>query len=187
MAMSREFYIKPGAMKVAPKDLPVVFYIYQAGKDFAAQCFVGRAQKPTWHYRFSSAEKRESYIKRQIDAVKASEARKAEKRAAQKKPHGYEVGMILVASWGYDQTNINFYEVVEVIGKSMVKLEEIGKQRANDSNDYSHGMAQEVVPCPQARTGNFYRSKVTPYGAAGKFGYKASPWNGKPVYESWYA
>jgi hypothetical protein len=187
MAMSREFYIKPGAMKVAPKDLPVVFYIYQAGKDFAAQCFIGRAQKPTWHYRFLSAKDREAYIKKQIAAVQSSENRKAEKRAAEKKPHGYEVGMILVSSWGYDQTNIDFYEVVEVIGKSMVKLEKIGKQRANDSSNYSHGMAQEVVPCVDSRSGDFYRSKVTQYGAAGRFGYKASPWNGKPLYESWYA
>ena len=41
MAMKREFYIKKGAMKVAPKGLPIVFYIDQAS--VSAQCFIGKA------------------------------------------------------------------------------------------------------------------------------------------------
>ena len=185
--LKREFYIKPGAMKVAPKGLPVEFYIYQAGNDYCAQCFVGRAQKPTWHYRFKSAEKREAKIRAQIDATKSNQERKAARKAEQNKPHGWEPGMILYASWGYDQTNIDFYEVIEVIGKTMIRMELIGSQRATDSGDYSHGMAEEVVPNPDSRSGEIYRAKVVSNGAKGKYGQRATPWSGQPVYCSWYA
>lgn len=185
--LKREFYIKSGAMKIAPKDANVVFYIYQEGAEFFAQCFVGRAQKPTWHYRFKSAEKREAKIRAQIDAVKEREEWKAARKAKQSQPHGWEPGMILYSSWGYDQTNVEFYEVIEVIGKTMVRMELIGSERANDSGDYSHGMAEEVVPNIKARSGEIYRAKVVSDGAKGKYGQRATPWSGQPVYSSWYA
>ena len=187
MALKREFYIKKGAMKIAPKDAGVVFYAYEGNGQFYAQCFVGRAQKPTWHYRFQSAEKREAKIRAQIEAVKEAQERKAKWKAEQNKPHGWEPGMILYSSWGYEQTNVEFYEVIEVIGKSMIRMELIGSQEANDTGEYGHGMANEVVPNIKARSGEIYRAKVVSNGAKGKYGQRATPWSGKPVYQSWYA
>ncbi len=185
MAMQREFYIMKGAMKIAPKDLPVVFYVNR--EKLSAQCFIGRAQKPTWQFLFLSMEQMEKKIEAQIKAVKLREADRAARREQAKKPHGMEVGQILYSSWGYDQTNIDFYEVVSLVGKTMVKIERIGSQQANDSSDYGHGMAREVVPAPEHRTGEFFRSRVSRGGARGKHGYRATVWDGKPKYESWYA
>ena len=186
MALQRESYIRKGATKVSPKNLPVEFYIYSKGDILCAQCFVGRAQKPTWHYRFKSEAHRTRRIKEQIEAVEAKEAAKA-KRKQEEKNHGWEVGLILYSSWGYDQTNIDFYEVVELIGETMCRIEKIGKERATDSDDFGHGMAQNVVANPKVRTGKTFRSKITRYGAAGEYGYKANIWDGSPKYESWYA
>lgn len=186
--MDRSIYIPAGATKVSPKAGGVEFHIYEnkAGQPCAV-CFIGKARKPSWRHRFASSALREQYIKAQIENVAKYNAQKAARRAEQNKPHNWTPGLILSASWGYDQTNVDFYEVVEVIGKTMVRLELIGKQRATDSSDYSHGMAQEIVPDPDRRTGQFFRSKVIDGGAAGKFGYRARPWDGKPAYESWYA
>lgn len=39
--------------------------------------------------------------------------------------NGYKVGDILVSQWGYDQTNINFYQVINTSEKS-IKVTEIG-------------------------------------------------------------
>lgn len=50
--------------------------------------------------------------------------------------HGLKVGDILVASWGYDQTNINFYEVVKVTAKSAYLLE-VQSTRVGDSGIYN--------------------------------------------------
>jgi len=50
-----------------------------------------------------------------------------------------EVGTIFVRTWGYDQTNVNFYQVVEVTpsGKS-VKLREIAGRVHHAEVDVPH-------------------------------------------------
>ena len=42
-------------------------------------------------------------------------------------PRNLEINDIIWASWGYEQTNINYYIVIELVGKQSVKLIEIGK------------------------------------------------------------
>ena len=188
MVIPREMYIPKGATKIAPKCGGVVFYAYsdKAGRP-CAMCFIGKQSKPAWHYAWRNDAARFDRISDQIKVIEKRQADKAARRAEANKPHGMEVGQILVSSWGYDQTNVYFYEIVELIGKTMVKLERIGAQRATDSGEFGHGMAQHVVPDPEVRTGEFYRSKAGKYGAAGKYGYKADVWSGKPIYQSWYA
>ena len=44
-----------------------------------------------------------------------------------------QVGDILVASWGYDQTNIDFYKVVKATEKS-VWLQQVNSQIVDNSN-----------------------------------------------------
>ncbi|NBQ99352.1 MAG: hypothetical protein EBT79_02255 [Actinobacteria bacterium] len=64
------------------------------------------------------------------------------------------VGDILYSSWGYDQTNIDFYEIVQVSG-SMVVLRELGKKviRSSGPEDY-------VIPVPGQYTGAPLRRKI---------------------------
>ena len=38
------------------------------------------------------------------------------------KPHSLKVGDILYCSWGYDQTNVDYFKVSEVIGKRKIKI-----------------------------------------------------------------
>ncbi|EIE8009597.1 hypothetical protein LDW55_003780, partial [Escherichia coli] len=35
------------------------------------------------------------------------------------------VGDVFVSSWGYEQTNVNFYQVISVHGKKTVTVQEI--------------------------------------------------------------
>ena len=39
-----------------------------------------------------------------------------------------QIGSILYASWGYDQTNIDFYEVTKLIGRTTLELRELGQE-----------------------------------------------------------
>ena len=187
MALQREFYICKGATKVSPKNLPVEFYIYSKGDTLCAQCFVGRAQKPTWHYRFKSEEQRTRRIKEQIEAVKAKEAAKAE-RKAKRGNHNLKVGDILVSSWGYEQTNIDFYVVTKLIGKSMVEFVPIPKTEVEGTTE-EHGMACKVVPVKYYDTTNqpASRGRVNEYNSIKIASYSyASRWDGNPIYMSWY-
>lgn len=39
--------------------------------------------------------------------------------------YGVRVGDIFCASWGYDQTNVNFFQVVALVGESSVRVREV--------------------------------------------------------------
>lgn len=72
------------------------------------------------------------------------EARKkaiAEAKANMKNP--FKVGQIFYDSWGYEQTNIDFYQVIEVKPKSVV-IREIKGDRKYDASFQS--MSGKVFP-----------------------------------------
>jgi hypothetical protein len=54
--------------------------------------------------------------------------------------HGFEVGNILSSSWGYDQTNVTFYQVLKVTPKT-VTVREIRKEY-----QYGGDMTGTVLP-----------------------------------------
>ncbi len=56
--------------------------------------------------------------------------------------HDLQEGDILCSTWGYDQTNVDFYRVEEIRGKKKVMLSHLrNKTVAN------HTTTVEVVPC----------------------------------------
>lgn len=98
--------------------------------------------------------------------------------------NGFKVGDVVSYSWGYDQTNVDFFEVVAVTAKT-VTVREVKK--ATTENGF---MCGSTVPVPGAYVGEPKRKRVcgTPeeprlsmdYGTARK-------WDGKPERCSWYA
>ena len=183
----RQAYIPAGAVKMTPKTGGAEFWLYddKLGRP-CCRCFIGKAQKPTWALFFKTPAQRMQRIEQQVKSLQARAEIKAKRRAEMNAPHRWEAGLIVCASWGYEQTNVNFYEVVEVIGSTMVKLEKIGAAFATDDHGAS-SMAGYVVPDRKIRTGEFVRCKVS-NGAAKVSSYsRAHPWDGRRKYCSWYA
>ena len=63
------------------------------------------------------------YIQSFMERVKAEIEFNANKKAKDKELNASvtcEVGQIFKYSWGYDQTNVDYYEVQKVKGKSMI-------------------------------------------------------------------
>ena len=187
MAKAREFYIEPGATKIAPPNVPVEFYLYEINGHPCAQAFVGRAQKPTWHYRFKTSERRQECVDAQIEAVKLKEAAKA-KRREERKNHTLQVGDVLVSSWGYDQTNVDFYKVTRRVGSSTIEYVTLPKLEVKESAE-CHGMACRVIPAIDHNTisQTKYRARVSNDSIKIHSCSYARKWNGKPEYCSWYA
>jgi hypothetical protein len=98
------------------------------------------------YYSFqSNKERREAYIesfKKNVQDRENGKKARADARKAFINPA--KVGDILESSWGYDQTNVDYYQVTKVKGK-MVEIREIGAQTVPEST-YSHGMADMVKP-----------------------------------------
>ena len=83
-------------------------------------------------FYFTSEEKRQIWIREKISKIQANLAyetgrKEAKKAARENMKHDFKVGDIYYDSWGYDQTNIDFYEIIEVKAKSLVIQEIAGK------------------------------------------------------------
>jgi|SRR3569832_224332 len=121
----REFYIPKGATKFTDKVSNAVVYTYtnKSGAP-AALAFKPKAFKPSWHYRFRDETRRAQACREFFDRVNAR--RSMVKDTADKRKaftHSVQVGDIYRTSWGYDQTNVEFFEVTEVKGKYAVLRE----------------------------------------------------------------
>lgn len=95
-------------------------------------------------------------------------------------------GTILASSWGYDQTNVDFYRVEKVKG-DWVTLQQIASHEEGD------GWTGKVVPAdPQKPIDEPFRRKIGPLSCGelmiriSSYEY-ARPWNGKPKAVSHYA
>lgn len=123
-------YIPKGAIKVAAKSGAGVAYLYERHGRVCAIGFVGTSVNPSIDYSYKSPERRAEAVAgwlKGLDEAKASKAaRMAAKREKLAAPHGLKVGDVLRSSWGYDQTNIDYYEVVELKGARGVLIREIG-------------------------------------------------------------
>lgn len=190
----RAHYIPKGARKIAAKASSAVLYAYEAergGKPaFLLLGFAGRRQKPDFHYRYPSDEKRLAKANEYFAAIEAREAVEKDRRA---KPHDLKAGDVLRASWGYDQTNVDYYQVLRVIGKSMVEIQEIASDGYEEPDLAMQGKVVPMVgkfkgkPMRKRAEANFVRI------ASYAYAYKMEPQMiaGIPVYEasrnSWYA
>lgn len=117
------------ATRIADKTSDAVVYVYERNGIPYAAAFHGKAAKPDWHFRFRSVEARTKRIAEHFAGRKSSLEFKAGLKAERKaKGHGLAVGDILRSSWGYDQTNIDYYEVTAIIGRTMVEIRKIGAE-----------------------------------------------------------
>ena len=94
-----------------------------------------------------------------------------------------QVGTIHVASWGYDQTNVDFYEVTSSTAKT-VALRPISQHRSAEVSF----MSEHVTPKLGEYTGGAFRRKVHPGGAViNNSCSNAYPWDGRQMTQSHYA
>lgn len=159
MKLDREMFIpkQPGVVTVRDKLSSAIIYLYDdnAGRP-CVRGFSGKRAKPDIRYYFRSIASREKTVTEWLARVREIEGRKAEQRAAEKAfRHSYKVGDIFRASWGYEQTNIDYYEVVRLIGDTMMGVREIGQER--EATGWERG---RCVPVPGKFIGDEVRVKA---------------------------
>jgi len=134
----------PSGYELVAKDERYGFAVYGIETpSVIAMCFAGKAVKPTWHYRFKDITRRNANIEQTLASLIARQEnklkRKEEKKAACAS-HDVKAGDVFKCSWGYDQTNVDFYQVVSVSGQ-MATIQAI----AQDSEETAF-MQGECVP-----------------------------------------
>jgi hypothetical protein len=189
---TRESFIPKGSIKLTPKGVDAAVYLYERDGRVYALAFGGRRNKPDFHNRFTNAQHRERVVREYIKnamKVAAYKTEQAEKRRGFQ--HSYKVGDVLSCSWGYDQTNVEFYQVTATT-PGTVTIREIAQDTVPDSQQ-AHGMSENRVARPgvfleksKAITKRPQYQKDGPGHVPMKHGC-CSLWDGRPKYCSWYA
>lgn len=143
--------------------------------------FRGKAIRPAMHYTFRKPEHRADYIERFTRDAKAS----AEHRAQERQPHTLKPGDILYTSWGYEQTNVEFYEVRAVRG-AVVDLQQLAE-------DVTDNGALSMQGNKTARAGEYVGGLIKGKRPTSRNTVRidscatAFPWDGRPKSWSSYA
>lgn len=183
--MELKRYIPAGSAKVEDRHSDAVAYAYTTKDGLpAAIVYCGRREKSVWHHRFSKPEVRERHVAAFFEARRSHAKFKAEqaaKRAAQGR--GLDVGDIVYTSWGYEQTNTEFFQITALIGKAMVELREIAQAR----EDSTCWMQWRATP----EAGRFVGEPIRRVAKAGSVRIDdvrhAWKWDGRPKHCSGYA
>ena len=158
----------------------------EKGRPFL-RVYKGESGKPVSHYYYHNEIGRQEAVERLKKSADSREKMMDERKKARKNlVNPFKIGDILESSWGYDQTNVDFYEVVGVTNKS-VKIEKIGNTTVSD--DGPGGLS--VVPNTSYRSGNVMLKRVSSVSADGKSGWVsltsysgANKWDGTPQHET---
>jgi hypothetical protein len=202
----REFYIAKDSQKVTSNKLSeesaVCYISASATGRVNVQFFVGKQVKPDKYLAFKSRDSAnaaiEAFFENMVQVVEYKEQQKQKQKAARQaaKDNFQGVpGSVFVASWGYEQTNVDAYQMTRRINNQTIEVIEIGFEIAS-SEGFVAPMAAKVRPVPvsaevaaekpklRARITAENRIQVAEQGSAGN----ADLWDTKEVYyHSWYA
>jgi hypothetical protein len=187
MKMPREFHIPQGATKVCHKLSDAVAYAYTDKQSRpCVRVFFGKQTKPVAAHYYRSEVEREAHVTK-IFAQRAEvlNVKQQWKDERQNAPRGLEVGDILVCSWGYEQTNVDFYKVLRLIGDKSVEIISIGSKRAD--RETGNSMADYCTADPSITKGEPLIRRATNGSVKIKDYSTANKWCGRDHYRSWYA
>lgn len=173
---------------------------YQTTPQCIAILYVGRSAKHLFHFPFKTEERMMAFVNEKINNIVANKTADKERKEKKKEltaqmtaSQHFVVGDIVVNTWGFDQTNVEFYQVVEVLNKK-IRVREI-YQEVEKGSEVSHGMACKVLPAKDVFNesgetllltlkmdvdGTCCISNPASY-------YYFHKWSGKSQYKSWYA
>lgn len=170
-----------------------VFYTttnQNSGKKFYAMGFIGKSKNHAWYYQFATEERMRLKINEFIEVCKNRVTSKKEAKAKQKEMNAnvtVSVGDVFVNSWGYDQTNVDYYQVVEVKGKTAT-LRPIASSMVEGSEGF---MCCDVVPVRNKFVGESFKKRIQGYNGIPSFSFSYGGCSkveiGQKHYCSWYA
>lgn len=123
-------YRPSNATQILFEEVDAEVYCYADANTFFALGYSGKSNKPRFHYRFKTELDRQTYIDKWVKRLQQNKAVKlAERKARLEKKkafkHTLKEGDVLYTSWGYDQTNVDFYQVTKVLSDKSVKVRKI--------------------------------------------------------------
>lgn len=116
---------RPVPVNAETREFPaaaVVAYYFQSANGPAFIAYKGRQSKPAQRVAFGSVERRDEQL---AEYVKRETAREGARQQRQQAAHGLEVGDILYSTWGYEQTNVTFYQLTRIVSGRSAMVRQI--------------------------------------------------------------
>lgn len=135
-------------------DYSSVCYTSERKGKFLVKGFVGRAKKQAFYYSYPTAEARDKKVSEWMKSISEQKSSKSNNAAERE----LEVNDVVVASWGYEQTNVDYYLVTKLIGQKSVQLVEIGA-----TSVVTGDMQGRCIPDPKVKKGEPFTKKVTKF------------------------
>lgn len=158
-----------------------VVYVREVNGVHYGIAYKGKAGKPTWNYHFRNEAEKDRTIKEFFESNERSLKFKEELKQARNQPVTLKVGDIIYNSWGWEQTNVDFYAVVRV-SAAYVWL-----QALSQSSKESGFMAGYCSAVKGTAHGPILKHKVNNGNSVCFKHGCGSLWDGKPKYYSTYA
>lgn len=184
-------YIPEGSDEITREGVEAVVYT-KCTDGLTAIGYRGKAGKPSFNYGFRSVEQLERYLD-EFFASQAANQERAQARRDERKNLTNEtlpVGTILCSSWGYDQTNVDFYEVTALVGKVTVTIQKIAASQVAGTEGF---MSCQVAPDASCKIGKPFNARVSSVDSVtfseyqGGYRHYARIFKGGTTYCSWYA
>lgn len=171
-------YVPTDYVVLKETSLGIVYY-----KDLVAIAFTGKRSKSTWHFRFNTVERMHEKMNEFFGRLESwEEMKKARSLARSGEIDSIQVGDIFSNSWGYDQTNVDFYQVIEKKKKSMV-IRAIGSRYCNEAP--SGDMSDYVVAAKDCFLAD--SKPITKTSLSMSYGGLSKTKVGEKHFRSWYA
>ena len=109
--------------------------------------------KKVW-YGYSDEEAVKTAIENAMNGVKVAKVAKTAKTAKKVEKvnkFGVKVGDVFYMNWGYDQTNVDFYQVTELIGEQSVRIVHVRPEIVKTENEgfmcatYTYNITKEPM------------------------------------------
>lgn len=148
-------YIPKDTVPVTREGINGIVYVNR--EKLTAIAYHGKANKPDWVYRFQLEVNMNAEIDRFFQGLKAHQEYK-DKRNAERRSFKTTLkpGDILYTSWGYDQTNTEFFQVLSV-SNNTVTIQEIGAKTI----DATGPMSGTISPVKDSFHGPIMKKRVS--------------------------
>ena len=182
-------YIPKDSETIQNEATGAVVYLYSLGNNgkVGAIGYSGKRGNHDFHYTFKTRDKADLYISDYLLGLEASAKAKQTRAAARASyRHTLKVGDVLNGSWGYDQTQQEFYEVTRIVTEQTVEIRELAQERT--AAEGLHPMAGYTTARSGQYVGEPLKKRVLEGNTIKMKSYLYLwPWDGQKKYESWYA
>jgi hypothetical protein len=121
--MKRERFI-PSDYSVIKENADHKIVVYGNTEKLFAMAFMGTKSSREFHHKFKNTEQMTSYIDNWFDKEVKAKTEIAERKVAKKTANKeldlnkvLKLGDVVVSTWGWEQTNVDYFQIVEIKGK----------------------------------------------------------------------